>query len=77
MNIKEYFEKGCLCILTEKIEKFKGDDEIGAENYYLNSCTCSRHPESSTRDCWDRHDKRSNPQILKDYYTVKLLKSNI
>ena len=66
MSLREYFENGCMCILTEKIEKCNYLDDK-AEDYYLKNCHCSRHPESSTRYCWDREDKRSNPQIVKDF----------
>ena len=67
MSLREYFENGCLCILTEKIEKCNHLDDDKVEDYYLKNCHCSRHPESSTRYCWDREDKRSNPQIVKDF----------
>lgn len=52
-HVVEYFEKGCLCLITERIKlaSAKGQEAI---NYYMEHCTCSRHPESETRDCWDR-----------------------
>lgn len=51
---REYFEQGCLCVLSGKIETAKPDDD-NAFQYYLEHCTCSRHPESATRSCWDRN----------------------
>lgn len=52
-HLVEYFEGGCLCLITGRIKSAntKGQD---AENYYMENCTCSRHPESATRYCWDR-----------------------
>ena len=70
-SLREYFESGCLCILTEKIEKCNYLDDTIAEGYYLKNCHCSRHPESARRYCWDREDKRSNPQIVKDFINNK------
>ena len=66
-SLREYFESGCMCILTEKIEKCNHLDDAKAEGYYFKNCHCSRHPVSARRYCWDREDKRSNPQIVKDF----------
>jgi hypothetical protein len=52
---REYFDEGCLCVLSGKIETAKTNDD-NALQFYLDNCTCSRHPESSTRSCWDRED---------------------
>ncbi len=71
-SLREYFENGCMCILTEKIEKCNHLDDAKVEGYYLKNCHCSRHPESARRYCWDREDKRSNPQIVKDFIRSKL-----
>jgi len=49
----KYFEEGCLCVLSGKIEKAEQDDP-NAYQYYLDKCTCTRHPESSSRHCWDK-----------------------
>lgn len=73
MEKLNYFEAGCLCFLTGKIEKYNGQVE-GIDEYYLNNCTCSRHPDSSNRYCWDKDDDRSNPQILSDYLDGKTKK---
>ena len=53
----EYFEEGCLCYLSGKIEKGS------SYQYYYDNCTCSRHPESSTRPCWDK-DKEARRKAL-------------
>lgn len=52
MSVVEYFEKGCLCVLTGRIEKVKADHP-NPEQYYVDNCTCTRHPESGSRECWD------------------------
>ena len=61
----EYFEEGCLCYLSGKIEKGS------SYQYYYDNCHCSRHPESANRHCWDKDDERSNPQIVKDFIRSK------
>ena len=33
-SLREYFENGCMCILTEKIEKCNYIDGDKAEGYY-------------------------------------------
>ena len=48
----KYFEEGCLCILTGKIAKANKNCQEGID-YYLEKCTCTRHPESKHEDCWD------------------------
>lgn len=55
VEIVKHFEGGCLCVLTGRIEK-QAPGSIDAERFYLDNCTCSRHPESASRECWD-HDK--------------------
>lgn len=55
----EYFEAGCLCILTGRIEKQPPNDP-NAEQYYLDNCTCSRHPHSASRECWDKQSSLSH-----------------
>ena len=59
----EYFEEGCLCVLSGKIETAKANDD-NALQFYLANCTCSRHPESSTRSCWDREDPIARKEAL-------------
>lgn len=62
-NLVDYFEVGCLCLMLGKIEKSKSrclEDKLA---YYMDNCTCSRHPESSKRYCWDRKVKLSNIEI--------------
>lgn len=64
-NLVDYFEVGCLCLMLGKIEKPKSgylEDKLA---YYMDNCTCSRHPESSKRDCWDRKVKLSNIEIVR------------
>lgn len=64
-NLIDYFEVGCLCLMLGKIEKSKSrclEDKLA---YYMDNCTCSRHPESSKRDCWDRKVKLSNIEIVR------------
>ncbi len=51
-NSIEYFEEGCLCVLTGRIEKTLLVGEEGC-NYYMSNCTCTRHPERNREDCWD------------------------
>lgn len=48
----KYFEEGCLCILSGRILTKTNDNN--ALQYYLENCTCSRHPESASRECWDK-----------------------
>ena len=54
MSDKEikYFENGCLCLLTGRIEK---TDLTGREgwDYYVSKCTCTRNPELNRDQCWD------------------------
>lgn len=52
-HFREYYESGCLCILTNKIKKTEGGDDAAAVSFYDENCTCSRHPESANRKCWD------------------------
>lgn len=63
---REYFEKGCLCVLTRRIDKFSGEDNELAVKYYEKHCTCSRHPESETRDCWDK-DKYNELNVILNF----------
>jgi len=56
-DLVKYFEEGCLCIITNKIAK-KGPADDNALEYYLKNCTCSRHPESANRECWDRANNK-------------------
>lgn len=48
------FESGCLCILIGKINKVHPDYQGDPMEYYMQHCTCTRHPNSETRECWDR-----------------------
>lgn len=46
--IVEYFEAGCLCILSGGMPARRGnesDEELAAR--YMRSCVCSRHPETA------------------------------
>lgn len=59
----DYFESGCLCYLSGKIEKGN------SYQYYFDNCTCTRHPESATRECWDK-DKLAR-QVAIDFIKKK------
>ncbi len=39
--VKEYFERGCLCILSGELEKHSGGQE--AVTFYEQNCKCSRN----------------------------------
>lgn len=52
-ELVKYFEDGCLCLHKDKLSK-PSNEVKDAEKYYLDNCKCSRHPESATRECWDR-----------------------
>lgn len=64
-NLVEYFEVGCLCLIVGKIQKSKSNYLEDKLTYYMDNCTCSRHPESSKRDCWDRKVELSNIEIVR------------
>lgn len=51
---REYYESGCLCLLTGKLEKYNGSDNEEAVDYYNDNCNCSRNINSANRNCWDR-----------------------
>lgn len=53
-GLVEYFEVGCVCVLTGLIPKHTTELHADAEQYYMERCTCSRHPESAARECWDQ-----------------------
>ena len=61
----EYFENGCLCYLSGKISK--GD----SFEYYYDNCTCTRHPESANRLCWDKdkHARQAALEIIKKQHS--------
>lgn len=57
----EYFEIGCRCIDSNKIKK--ADEDLSNANkleYYMEHCSCTRHPESKNRYCWDRRPKKAS-----------------
>lgn len=54
-----YLESGCMCVLTGKIPKYQGVDSVGVVKdfeweYYLDNCTCTRHPTRPREECWDK-----------------------
>lgn len=51
-SVINHFEDGCLCLLTGKLAKATTHDQKGID-YYMTNYTCTRHPESSPKDCWD------------------------
>lgn len=63
--LAKYFEVGCLCLLTGRINKADTQDLELAADYYMEQCTCSRHPESATRECWDRQLNKAEKAELK------------
>lgn len=64
--LAKYFEIGCVCLLTGRINKPDTQDLDLAVDYYMEECTCSRHPESATRECWDRKLDHAEKQALKE-----------
>ena len=51
----EYFEIGCRCIDSSRIKKpLESLSNESKLEYYIQQCTCTRHPESARRHCWDR-----------------------
>lgn len=52
-HFREYYELGCLCILTSRIKKMEGGDDAAAVEFYEENCQCSRHTNSANRECWD------------------------
>lgn len=46
MSIRDYWEQGCLCILTGRTKLQHNETDEVANAYYLLMCQCSRHPES-------------------------------
>lgn len=50
---REYYEIGCLCVLTNRIKKIEGGDDAIAVEFYEENCQCSRHTNSANRECWD------------------------
>lgn len=42
---REYFEKGCLCIINGDVEESLVMDNEAAVRYYMEKCKCSRHPD--------------------------------
>lgn len=65
--IRQYFETGCLCLMTNKIQKSLANDH-DAVSYYMKNCHCSRHPESKHRECWDL--KADNDSIFGKFKLV-------
>jgi len=44
--LRDYFEEGCLCILSGAIKALpSSSSDRDAAAYYLDHCRCSRHPE--------------------------------
>lgn len=46
---RDYFERGCLCIIDATIQKQDTSNDKDAVDYYWDNCKCSRHPESYIR----------------------------
>lgn len=42
---RDYFERGCLCIINGEIEESTVMDNEAAVRYYMSECKCSRHPD--------------------------------
>lgn len=60
---RQYFEGGCLCLLSGIIDKVgEGLSDIEACETYSKSCTCSRNPESP-KSPWD---EKVPPAVIKN-----------
>lgn len=70
-DLVDYFERGCVCLLTSKFEKSDNKDPVQAAAYYMDKCTCSRHPESATRHCWDKTLGGIDKAVISDMITEK------
>jgi len=64
-SLVDYFEVGCCCLIAGKISKPKTNDVNKNADYYMDNCTCSRHPESAKRECWDRNLNASEKRELR------------
>lgn len=53
MNDIQKYVSGCLCWLTYKIDLNFESSEQDLANEFLSKCTCSRHPDNLSKDCWD------------------------
>lgn len=61
--LRQYFEGGCLCLLSGILEKASRElSDIEACESYSKSCTCSRNPESP-RSPWD---EKVPPAVIKN-----------
>lgn len=57
----EYFEIGCRCIDSNKIKKADSDLSNAEKlDYYMEQCSCTRHPESRNRNCWDKNLQKAS-----------------
>lgn len=43
--LRDYFEKGCICILNGTVHVVPSESNADAANRYMYECECSRHPE--------------------------------
>lgn len=66
-RLVKYFEDGCLCLITGRINNPVSDDLANRVDYFMKNCNCSRHPESAKRDCWDTKVNLSNIEIAQQY----------
>lgn len=64
-DLVHYFERGCVCLLTNKFENSDSENPVVAADYYMKNCKCSRHPESATRYCWDKNLGGIDKAVLK------------
>lgn len=78
-HFRDYYESGCLCLLTGKLERFTGDNNLKAVNYYDENCQCSRNVNSANMKCWDRNKSKCNYKkgvIMTHKYLTKYVKDN-
>lgn len=53
-DMRAYFEDGCICLPSGRIQKQNGGSDDDAIAYYMANCKCSRHPESKGEAPWEQ-----------------------
>lgn len=71
---RDYFEKGCVCVLSGRIPATGWVSAEKAFDYYMNTCTCSRHPNSLNMTCWDRELSKEDHIALRKQCIANLEK---
>jgi len=62
-DTKDYFEKGCLCILTGKLPVVPGEGVEAAAERYMTECRCSRG--------FKPFDEQHDNQLRAEYKTIQ------